>query len=110
MGKFQPGMIGDLARQMSDVASGWRQVAGEMPAPQAINDEDEGVEHQQPGEGKMPLPRHGQPVGAGQGGPAWKAARRKLAVHLRGSQYAGGVDLVAADAGDAGGGLTRIVL
>lgn len=100
LGKAKQQMILGRTPDSPPVLAPRNHVVPQMPAEQRIQRIHERVDHEQPGEKEVPLAAHGQPLDARNRRPGGKCAGHPFAVDARGAEPAGGIELIAGDAGD----------
>ena len=85
-------MLDDFVRQVAEIAPVRREIA-HVPPRKSVNRKNRAIDHEQPGKEEMPHAAHGEPLRPGQRRPVRKATRRHHAIHTRGAEHAGGIEL-----------------
>src|ERR1035437_3287591 len=72
-----------------------------MAAEDCIQNIGNAIQHEDPGEEQMPMPRHRKPLSAGNRSPRWKRTLLDFLVveHPRSAEHAGSVELAPEDLG-----------
>ncbi len=97
LGKAQPRMIGDRARDRTEIVQGRHEIAN-VPAGEEVHDIDQAIQHEQPGEEEVPAPAHGEVLFGRQGGPGRESALLHFAVRpARGAEQSGRIKRAAED-------------
>ncbi len=107
--KAQPRMFGNLVGKMArrQFGSGRRKIAAKMPGEKAIEEINETIDDEEPGEEEMPAPAGGKVLIARNRDPGREGARCKFAIDDRCTEDPGRRKRDGADTGNA---LDRIAI